>query len=1224
MTYDPNSDAPSSRAGPPSQPGEPAGTPHPAETPCPVVGVGASAGGLEAFTQLLRPLPAAPGLAFVLVQHLDPAHESLLATLLARVTRLPVREIQDGIPVAPNEVYVAPPQADVVIEGRVLHLIPRTDPQGLRMPIDRFFRSLAADQGPRAIGVILSGGGSDGALGLQDIKDHGGLTLVQEERTASVAGMPHSALMHGAVDVVAAPEGLARALLRMVRHPYVAAATPAGPEDAPAPGDEREAWGRILTLLRRATGVDFTAYKPGTIQRRMARRMALRNVEALADYATYLERHRDELEALYHELLIKVTTFFREPASFEALKREALPRLLERRPETQPLRLWVPGCATGEEAYSLAICVLEYLSAQGVQHPVRVFATDLDERALAKARASLYIENIALDVSAERLRRFFVRVDQSYQVSPAVRELCVFARHNLYRDPPFSHLDLISCRNVLIYLNAPTQRRVIPLLHYALEPHGVLTLGPSETIGGFTDLFTPLDAAHKIYTKHVTALPAGLDVFPRAEGPAAPATDLGTTSEPSPPWPTVDVTREAERLLLSTYAPAAVLVNAAMDILSFHGDTDRYLRPAQGKATWNLFRMARDGLLGDLRGALEQAQQSGVPVDRPGVRFGDEATPQEVTIRVLPLVLPAPAAAHYVVVFEAPSASALSPDPQGRQPPEARPPAAAAEWTNRLQQELEATRAYLQALMEQYEAANEELRAANEEVLSGNEELQSTNEELETAKEELQSMNEELRTTNDELQHRHSELSRAHADLTNLFASAALPLVMVDRDLRIRRFTDAAEAALPLIPTDVGRPIGHLQLQLALPDVEGVIRQVIDTDTPHVSEVQDREGRWYSLQIRPYYTPERRIDGAVLLLLDVSLLKDVDRLTRLLDDVGQAREYAESLLQTVPQPLLILDEALRVRTANEAFYRTFRLDPAAPTQRALYEVGDGQWDIPRLRELLEQIVPQAGEVRDFEVTHTFDPVGRRTMRLNARRLALENPTETIILLAIQDVTELRRTQDDLERALAERELLLRELHHRVKNNLQLVSSLLSLQADTLQHPAVRQAFEDSERRIQAMALVHDQLSTASGLSAIDVQAYVRRLATALVEAYAPDGRIGLHLEIEEGSVALDTAIPCALILTELLSNALEHAFPADLAGEVSVTWRRDSDDHRLLRVEDTGVGLPPEVDPAQPASLGLTIVQMLVEQLGGRLQVERAGGTTVTVRVPVTPGDERV
>jgi two-component system CheB/CheR fusion protein len=484
-------------------------------------------------------------------------------------------------------------------------------------------------------------------------------------------------------------------------------------------------------------------------------------------------------------------------------------------------------------------------------------------------------------------------------------------------------------------------------------------------------------------------------------------------------------------------------------------------------------------------------------------------------------------------------------------------------------------------------------------------------------------MNEELHTTNDELQHRHTELRRAYADLTNLFASAALPLVMVDCDLRIRRFTDAAEAVLPLIPTDVGRPIGHLQLRLDLPDLERMLRQVIDTVTPHTCEVQDHEGRWYSLQGRPYRTPEHQIDGAVLLLLDVSSLKDVDRLTRLLADVQQAREYAERIIQTVPEPLLFLDQALHVRVANEAFYQAFQVAPETTMQRPLYALGNGQWDIPRLRELLESIIPQAGVVHNFEVTHTFDAIGRRTMRLNGRRLALEAPDEAVILLAIQDITDLRHTHDELERALAERALLLRELHHRVKNNLQLVSSLLSLQADTTADPVVQRAFADSQRRIQAMALVHEQLSQSPALSSIDVQAYLRHLAITTVEAYAPSHRIGLHLDVEAVPIGLGTTIPCALILTELLTNALQHAFPAGQTGDVAVTWRREADDQLRLSVRDTGVGLPPHVDLAQSSSLGFTIVQTLVEQLDGRLQVERAEGTTVTVRFPFTPTAER-
>jgi two-component system, chemotaxis family, CheB/CheR fusion protein len=1184
-----------------------------AETPFPIVGVGASAGGLEAFMQLLRPLPIDIGLAFILIQHLDPARESMLAELLSRVTPMLVQPVQDGKTVAPNQVYVTPPHADVVITNRVLKLIPRTETRGLHMPIDVFFRSLAQDQGHHAIGIILSGAGSDGALGLQAIKDHGGLTFVQDEGTAAFSGMPHSAVMHGPVDVIRAPEGLAQELIQVARHPYVTAPAAAREEPRP-PLPDREAWGRILKVLQRGTGINFTAYKPSTITRRIARRMALHNLEQPGAYAQHLETHRDEVEALYHDLLIKVTQFFREPDSFEALKREVLPRLLRERPVQQPLRIWVPGCATGEEAYSLAICVLEFLGEGAFQHEIRLFATDIDELALAKARTGLYIENIALDVSPERLRRFFVKVDQHYQITQSIRELCVFAKHNLYQDPPFSNIDLISCRNVLIYLEPAIQRRVIPLFHYALQPNGVLTLGPAETLGTFADLFTLTDTRHKIYTKRLPALPAPVDFSLPARGGDGGATGTGPTPEATPPWPTVDVYREADRVLLQQYAPAAVLVNEQMDILHFRGDTDRYLRPAPGKATLNLFRMVREGLLCELRAAMEQAKRTGGQVSREGARFRAEETWQEAIIRVTPL--PPPATSHYLIVFEACAAPALSTGTRGRQRRPGTLPATEADQIAQLQQELGATRQYLQTLMEQHEASDEELKAANEEIISSNEELRSTNEELETAKEELQSMNEELLTTNDELRHRNQELNQANSDLNNLFSSINLPVIIVGSDLRIRRFTAMAETVLRLIPTDVGRPIGHLQFNLVMPELESLILQVLDTVSTRELEVQDREGHWYSLRIRPYRTPERKIDGAVLLLIDIDSLKNVDRLTCLLEEVQAARDYAKAILQAVPKSLVILDQTLRVQMANQAFYQSFHVSPEETERRVLYQLGNGQWDIPRLRELLEQIVPQRGEVRDFDVKHTFETIGMRTMRLNARRLVPADKSEALILLTIDDITAQQLAHDQVNTALQEKELLLRELHHRVKNNLQMVSSLLSLQADALQDPAVRHAFEESQRRIQSIALVHEQLSASATLAPIHMGEFIQRLATLLFEAYAAAGRISLHLHTEEVPVTIDSAVPCALILTELISNALQHAFPAGQQGEVSITWRAEGEDHLLLMVQDTGTGMPPAVDLAHTDSLGLSLVQAMVEQLGGSTQVERTGGTTVAVRFP--------
>jgi two-component system, chemotaxis family, CheB/CheR fusion protein len=568
----------------------------------------------------------------------------------------------------------------------------------------------------------------------------------------------------------------------------------------------------------------------------------------------------------------------------------------------------------------------------------------------------------------------------------------------------------------------------------------------------------------------------------------------------------------------------------------------------------------------------------------------------------MPLALLPSAATHYLVVFEEPAASALSKSQQSPLPKPAAMPSAESDRISRLQQELEATRPYLQSLTEQYEAANEELKAANEEIISSNEELQSTNEEL--------------LTTNDELWHRNRELSQANNDLSNLFSSVNLPIIMVGHDLRIRRFTAMAETVLQLIPTDIGRPIGHLQLNSVIPELESWILQVIDTVNPQAHEVQDRTGHWYSLRIRPYRTPEHQIDGVVLLFIDIDSLKDVDRLTHLIDEVKAARDYAERIVQTVPEPLVILDWTLRLQMANQAFYQSFRVSPEETKQCVLYQLGNGQWDIPRLHELLEQIIPQYAEVRDFEVAHTFDVLGMRTMRLNARRLTQEDPSEALILLAIEDITDLKRAQDHLQGTLEEKELLLRELHHRVKNNLQLVSSLLSLQSDSLQDPAVQKALAESQQRIRSMALVHEQLSISSGFSHIDMRAYIQHLAMALFEIYAPGGRIGLNLRVEEVSVGIDTAIPCALILTELLSNALQHGFPAGQQGEVSITWRADAEDHLLPRVQATGVGMPAEVDIAQADSLGLTLVRALVGQLGGRIQVDRDRGTTVSIRFP--------
>jgi two-component system, chemotaxis family, CheB/CheR fusion protein len=1189
-------------------------------TAFPIVGIGASAGGLEAFTLLLQQVPVTTGLALVLVQHLDPSHESMLPELLSRVTKMPVQQVRDGMVVEPNQIYVAPPNVSMTMNGMVLELASRSVTRGLHMPIDHFFRSLAKEHGSRAIGIILSGAGSDGALGLAEIKDQGGITFVQDERTAKFPGMPHSAIMNGGIDFIMPPAGIAAELTRVAQHPYVISPPSGREEEPPAESPpilqstSDDGLGQVFRLLRGAMGVDFTFYKQSTIRRRITRRMTLRKMDSLREYAQYLKKHSEELDALYHDLLIKVTGFFRDPGTFEALKSEVFPAIIRHRPSNKPVRIWVPGCASGEECYSIAICLLEYLGIGVADAPIQIFGTDIDEIALAKARTGRYIENIALDISPERLRRFFTKVDHSYQIMPAIREVCTFARHDLCRDPPFSNLDLISCRNVLIYLEPAMQKRILPLFHYALNPSGFLTLGTSESIGSFSELFTLAGNKQKIFARKAAAMRPTFEFpFPRRapEDAAAPGTSTYTDESP---LKGIDVYREADRVVLYQYAPAGVLINEGMEILQFRGDTSHFLRPAPGRASLNLLHMARAGLLTDLRAAIAQAKKVGGPVAREGLQVRYEGISLHVTIRVIPLALPSPLARHCVVLFEEASL------PAGRaiKRPTRRGEAVRREderqLNNQLAQELEATKQHLESIIERYETANEELKSANEEILSSNEELQSTNEELETAKEELQSTNEELSTVNDELRQRNQELGEANNDLNNLFSSANLPIIVLSRDLRIRRFTASAEKVLNVIPTDIGRPIGHLNLNIAIPDLEPLILAAIDSVSIKEREVQDREGHWYCLRIRPYRTADNRIDGAMLLLIDIDSFKDIDRLTSLLAEVETARHFAEGVVQTAPWPLLILDRHLQVIKANPAFYQVFQTSHVETEQQFIYALGNGQWNIPGLRKLLEDIIPQNAEFHSFEVTHDFSHLGEKTMRLNARRIRRDEQATDTILLGIEDITEHRQTEAQIAAALREKEVLLREVYHRVKNNLQVVSSLLNLQAGTIQEPHVRELFIESQRRIQAMSLVHEKLYGAEDLARTNTRTYVQKLIEDLARMYDTAGRIAFDIHAD-GELDIDTAVPCGLIFTELVSNALKYAFPTGQPGKVSVTLRPEAEDRWILRVQDNGIGIPPEIDIAHSDSLGLNLVHDLASQLGGSVELDRSQGTTFTIHL---------
>ncbi|HEV7767534.1 MAG TPA: CheR family methyltransferase [Thermoanaerobaculia bacterium] len=811
----------------------------------PIVAVGASAGGIEPFLEILRALPPDPAIAFLFVLHQEKKHQSRLVEVVSRVTNLATVAVVNGAPIEVNHIYVVPAGVELTVAGGVLLLTESASQRGL--PIDSAFRSLAADQGDRAVGVILSGSASDGALGTKAIYAEGGITFAQD-MSASFAQMPQAAIATGGIDFVLPPAGIAKELVRI--------ASRSGKDTTRLP--EREL-GIIFRLLQAAHDVDFKQYKPSTVERRIRRRMTLHKTSTLPEYVAVLHRDPREIELLYREMLIHVTGFFRDPAVFDFLQRHAFPDLMKNRDHGNPLRVWIPGCATGEEVYSLAILALEMSGELGFTCPAQIFGTDISEDAVDRARLGVYPESISAEVSPERLRRFFTKVDGGYRVAKAVRDCCIFARQNVTKDPPFSRLDMVSCRNVMIYLGNILQRKAMAIFHYALRTNGYLLLGSSETIGTFGNLFNVVDRKHKVYQKRGLSVRTAVEFEPALPRPHPERKNMEDETRDAG-----NAFREADRVMLTRFAPPAVLINEQMEILQFRGRTSMFLEPPSGVASFNLLKMAREGLLAELRVAIQAARRKEAPVRREGVRVRTNGDMTTVNIEVIPFITPAKER-FQLVLFEAvpeetPARgrrkSAVEPEPESR-------------GVLRLKRELEATREYLQSIIEEQEAMNEELRSANEEIQSSNEELQSTNEELETAKEELQSSNEELTTLNEELENRNQDLAEANSDLLNLLGSIDLPIVMLDSDLRIRRFNAGAQRVLNLIPTDAGRPIRDLSLTVVIEDFEQMIISVIEDLEVREIQVEDQRGQPWLLRIRPYKTTDNKIEGAVMVLIDL-------------------------------------------------------------------------------------------------------------------------------------------------------------------------------------------------------------------------------------------------------------------------------------------------------------------------------------------------------------------
>jgi len=958
----------------------------------PIVGVGASAGGLEAFKRLLSSLPNNSGMGIVFIQHLNPTHESKLSEVLSSSTRMRVVEAENGATVQPNRVYVIPPNANLAILRGVLHLISPAQTEGRQMAIDFFFRSLAQDQGSRAIGVVLSGSNSDGALGLQAIKAEGGITLVQDEASAQYNTMPRSAINAGAVDFILTPEEIAAELTRIGQHPYVSSRPEAAAAEPVVARDGNDL-NKIFIMLRNRTGVDFTCYKQTTIRRRMMRRLALLKIAGLRNYLKYLQENSAELNALYEDLLINVTNFFRDPDTYEALKTKVFPRIMQGRSMDAPIRMWVAGCATGEEAYSLAMSLAEYVGDKADSMPIQIFATDVSDRVIDKARSGVYPENISLDVSPDRLKRFFMKVEAGFQISKTIREMCVFSRQNLIKDPPFSRLDLISCRNVLIYMDAELQRKIVPVLHYALNPGGFLVLGNAETVGGYSDLFSFEDRKHKIYSRRsIDSHPDFRFAVPLGPNEGGEGVAVAVSEETRRKF---NLQRESERIVLNRYGPAGVVVDQNMQIVLFRGHTGLFLEPAPGEASLNIFSMAREGLMPELRSAIFEARNRNLSAKRDGIRIKSDEKLKNVTIQVHPINGPSSKESYYLILFED-LGYGEGFKPSSKRPRRGKGEGAAQEQSQeamQLKEELIATKEYLESVIAQHQATNEELKSANEEIQSSNEELQSINEELETAKEELQATNEELSTVNDELQNRNVELGQVNDDLLNLLSSINVPVVMLGRDLRIRRFTPTAEKALHLIPTDVGRSITDLKLNIEVPDLAKLISEVIDSLSATELEVKDKEGGLFHLRIRPYKTMDNRIGGAVLVWVDITGMRPTEPAR---DSLG----IAQTLADATPNPVVVLDDDLRIRLANEAFYCDFKLERERAADRPIHELDGSPWNLPAVRDFLTRSLTDNKEASSITVEYKDAKNGTNKLELKARPVDQADAGGKLILLIL--------------------------------------------------------------------------------------------------------------------------------------------------------------------------------------------------------------------------------
>jgi two-component system CheB/CheR fusion protein len=886
-------------------------------------------------------------------------------------------------------VYIIPPNKDMAILHGTLQLLEPIVNRGIRHPIDFFFRSLSEDQKEKAICIILSGTGTEGTIGLKAVKGECGMVMVQDVTSASYDGMPASAIATGLVDYILPPEKMPEVLLNYIKHPYIKGTNKGALSDLNNPMQ------KIFVLIRDRTGHDFSLYKQTTINRRIERRMNVHQITELANYVRYLSENTTEIDLLFKELLIGVTSFFRDPQAWEILTKKIIPGIIKNKIHTQSLRIWVTACSTGEEAYSLAIVFKEYLDEIKNDIKIQIFATDLDKDAVEIARAGVYPASIAVDVYDKRLERFFNKTDDSYSVKKEIREMVTFATQNLIKDPPFAMLDMVSCRNLLIYLDPDLQKKILTTLHFSLNKDGVLFLGNSETIGEFTDLYSVIDRKWKIYESK-----GGSRIRLGDFSCISPVGAITKTKEQIKVQE-ISVGEHVEKILLLDYAPSCVIINEKNDIIYFHGKTGKYLEPAPGKAVLNILEMAREGLKYELNIAILKATAQKKDVIFKKLNVKTNGSYQSVNFTVKPLLEPEMMKGMLMVIFEDVAEKPSGPVKTKHTKQDIN------SYVADLERELKSTNENLQTTIEEMQTSNEELQSTNEEFQAANEELQSANEELETSREELQSVNEELMTLNAEQQAKNEEYSKVINDMNNLTNSTEIATIFLDNDIHIREFTPSVAKIFNLIKTDIGRSVKDFSSNLIYENLIDDIKEVLNNLVLREKEVQDKNGNWYLMRILPYRTTDNRIDGVVVTFIDITERKKMEEV------VEEAGIYAQNIIDTLREPLLVMDEKLNILSASKNFYYTFRTTPEDTIGKFIYDLGNHQWDIPTLRTLLEDILPKQTKFENFKVKHNFQILGTKIMLLNARQILRDGIGTNKILLAIEDITDPKRAIEDV-------------------------------------------------------------------------------------------------------------------------------------------------------------------------------------------------------------------